>query len=172
MGKIILILGGARSGKSMYALRLAKKYKKVGFIATCQALDKEMRERILKHQKTRPKNFKTFEEFKDPLSLLNRIKKDFDCIIIDCLTLLVSNLILDGYKENEVLKNISNLLGALKKASAESIIVSNETGLGIVPAHKLGRDFRDIIGRVNQLVAKDADEVFFIVAGLAMTIKK
>jgi len=171
MGKITFILGGARSGKSMYALRLAKKRKRVAFIATCQALDREMQERIRLHQKQRSEHWKTFEEPRNLNSLLMRMGDAFDCILIDCLTLLVSNLILSGYKKEEVLKEIKAMLTSLRKKRAKVIMVSNEVGLGLVPANKLGRDFRDIAGRVNQAVAEEADEVFFTISGIPMKIK-
>jgi adenosylcobinamide kinase/adenosylcobinamide-phosphate guanylyltransferase len=171
MGKIILILGAARSGKSLYAASLAKKQRKVAFVATSQALDKEMQERIRLHQKSRPKDWKTFEEPKDLAPLLKRIADTFDCIIIDCLTLLISNLILDGYKEAKILKDIQKLVVNLKNKRAKVIMVSNEVGLGLVPVNKLGRQFRDIAGKVNQIVASEADEVLFMVAGLPMNIK-
>jgi adenosylcobinamide kinase/adenosylcobinamide-phosphate guanylyltransferase len=165
------ILGGARSGKSTYACKLAHKYKKVAFIATCVGLDKEMRERIRLHKESRPKHWATFEEDKDLGKLLEKVDNSFDCILIDCLTLLVSNLILAGYNQEQIIKKISDMLCVLNKKKARVIIVSNEVGLGIVPANKLGRDFRDIAGRVNQLVAGSCDEVFFIAAGIALKIK-
>jgi len=171
MAKIILILGGARSGKSNYALSLAKNQKKVAFIATCQGLDKEMRGRILRHQKSRPKSWKTFEEPKELANLLVKMGNVFDCIVIDCLTLLVSNLILSGHKEGGIFKKIKALLAELKKKKAKVIIVSNEVGLGIVPASKLGRNFRDIAGRVNQIAAKEADEVYFTISGIPIKVK-
>ena|SRR3989338_6974655 len=171
MGKITFILGGARSGKSAYALGLAKKYRKVAFVATCQPLDKEMQERIRVHKEARPGHWRTFEEPKDIGALSGKIGNEFDCIIIDCLTLLVSNLILDGYKEEGVLKKINAMLAGLRKKKAKVIIVSNETGLGLVPANKLGRDFRDAAGKVNQAIAKEASEVFFNVSGIPMKIK-
>ncbi len=171
MGKITLILGGARSGKSSCALELARKHKRVAFIATCQALDKEMEKRIKLHRQARPKHWKTFEEPKDVSSLLTKIGSEFDCFIIDCLTLLISNLILDGYKQEAVLKKVNAVLGILKKKKAEAIIVSNEVGLGIVPANRLGRDFRDIAGQANQTVAQQAGQVFFMAAGLPLKIK-
>lgn len=171
MGKIILILGGARSGKSTHAVILAKKHKKTAFIATCQPLDKEMRERILLHKEARPKSWKTFEEPKDIEGLLRKIGNEFDCVIIDCLTLLVSNLILAGHKEEDILKKIKAIAANLRKKKAKIIIVSNEVGLGIVPANRLGRGFRDITGRVNQIAAKIADEVLFIVSGVPLKIK-
>lgn len=171
MKKITLILGGARSGKSTYALSLAKKYKKVAFIATCQGLDKEMRERIKLHKESRPKHWETFEEPRDLVKLLDKINSSFDCILIDCLTLLVSNLVLAGDGQEAVIRNIEGLLFVLGKKRARIILVSNEVGLGLVPVNKLGRDFRDISGRVNQLVAAKADEVFFTVSGIALKIK-
>jgi len=171
MGRIIFILGGARSGKSTYALELAKKYKKVAFIATCQGLDAEMKKRIRLHQKTRPKHWSTFEESNDLEPLLMKISKRFNCAIIDCLTLWVSNLILGEYKQGEIIKKVNALLSKLRSKRTKIIMVSNEVGLGIVPAHKLGRDFRDIAGKVNQLVAKEADEVFFMVSGIPWRIK-
>ncbi len=171
MSKITLILGGARSGKSTYAIALAKKYKKVAFVATCQALDKEMAERIELHRKTRPQNWKTFEESKDIASLLMKIENGFDCIIIDCLTLLVSNLILSGIKEKQILEKINAMLANLRKKKAKTIIVSNEVGLGIVPKNKLARNFRDIAGKINQIIAQESDTVFFMVAGIPMQLK-
>lgn len=171
MAKIILILGGARSGKSSYAAGLAKKYKKVAFIATCRPLDKEMHQRISLHQKTRPKHWRTYEETKNPASLLMKLGNTFDCIIVDCLTLLVSNLILDGSKEKEILGRLRAMLASLRNKKARVIMVSNEVGLGVVPANKLGRDFRDIAGLVNQMVAKEASGVFFMVSGIPIRIK-
>ena len=171
MGKIILILGGARSGKSTYALALAKKHKDVAFIATCEGLDKEMRERIKRHKEARPRHWQTFEEPKEIAGLLAKLGNGFDCILIDCLTLLVSNLLLTKHKEAEIIKRTEVMLAQLKKKKAKVILVSNEVGLGLVPANKLGRDFRDIAGKVNQLAAAKADEVFFIVSGIPMRVK-
>lgn len=166
-----MVLGGARSGKSSYAAAMAKKNKKVAFIATCGPRDEEMRQRILLHRKARPKHWQTYEAFRDIHLLLMKIGNNFDCVIIDCLTLLVSNLILEGCKEKEITQNIKAMLSALESKKARAIIVSNEVGLGVVPASRLGRDFRDIAGRINQLVAKEAAEVFFIAAGIPIKIK-
>lgn len=171
MNKITLILGGARSGKSSYALSLAKRYKKVAFIATCQGKDEEMRKRIKLHKETRPKHWETFEEPKDVDLLLEKVPDVFNCIVIDCLTLLVSNLLLLNSNQKEIEDKIKKILSVLKNKKTQVIIVSNEVGLGIVPEHKLAREFRDIAGRVNQLVAKQADEVWFICAGLPLKIK-
>lgn len=171
MGKITFILGGARSGKSTYALKLAKKYKKVAFIATCKPLDLEMRRRIKLHKKIRPAHWQTFEPTQDIPLLLKKISSKFEVIIIDCLTLLVSNLLLRGLKEGAVEEKIEEMLSMLKRLKSSSIIVSNEVGLGIVPKNKLARDFRDIAGRINQIVADKSGEVFFLVSGIPWRIK-
>jgi len=171
MNKITFIVGGARSGKSTHALGLAKKYRDVAFVATCQGLDKEMRERICLHQRARPAHWKTFEETKEIAPLVMKIGSAFDCIIIDCLTLLVSNLMLNGLSGEEILQKVREFLAQVRKKKARVIIVSNEVGLGIVPATKLGRGFRDVAGKVNQAVARVADEVIFMVSGLPLKIK-
>jgi adenosylcobinamide kinase/adenosylcobinamide-phosphate guanylyltransferase len=171
MGKIILILGGARSGKSAYAVESAKRHKKVAFIATCQPLDKEMSRRIRLHQHNRPSHWSTFEESKDLAPLLSKITGKFDCLIIDCLTLWISNLILAGYTQEKILNKINAMMDILREEKAKAIIVSNEVGLGIVPANKLARNFRDIAGQVNKVVAKKGDEVFFTISGIPTMIK-
>lgn len=169
--KITLILGGARSGKSSYALSLAKKYKKVAFVATCLGLDKEMRERIKLHKESRPKDWETFEEPKELPKIIRNLSTKFDCILIDCLTLLVSNLVLSGDKQEEVVRKIKEIFSVLSEKKARIILVSNEVGLGLVPVNKLGREFRDIAGKVNQIAATEANEVLFMVAGLPMNVK-
>ncbi|MDP2831567.1 MAG: bifunctional adenosylcobinamide kinase/adenosylcobinamide-phosphate guanylyltransferase [Candidatus Omnitrophota bacterium] len=171
MNKITLILGGARSGKSSYALSLAQRYKKVAFIATCQGKDQEMRERIKLHKEARPKHWETFEEPRELAELIGKLSNRFDCILIDCLTLLVSNLVLSGDKQGQIFKKINELLLVLGKKKVKIILVSNEVGLGLVPVNKLGREFRDIAGRVNQIAAQQAGQVFFMAAGLSLKIK-
>ncbi|MFA5149839.1 MAG: bifunctional adenosylcobinamide kinase/adenosylcobinamide-phosphate guanylyltransferase [Candidatus Omnitrophota bacterium] len=171
MGKITLVLGGARSGKSTYALSLPGKKKKVAFIATGEGLDREMRERILKHQKARPKDWKTFEEPRDLTALIARIGDNYGCIIVDCLTLLISNLILAKDKEKTIREKCAAWLLQLEKKKAKIILVANEVGLGIVPLTKLGRDFRDVAGRINQLAAQEAQEFYLIAAGIPLKIK-
>ncbi len=173
MGKIIFILGGARSGKSAYAVRLAKRLdKNVAFLATCLALDKEMKERILLHKKKRPAHWQTFEQPKDLIATLRKICPKFNIIIIDCLTLLIANLLEKGFKSIAIENRIAKILRVLKQSKSTSIIVSNEVGLGIVPRNPLGRTFRDLAGRVNQKVAEKANDVFFMVSGLPLKIKK
>jgi adenosylcobinamide kinase/adenosylcobinamide-phosphate guanylyltransferase len=171
MVKITFILGGARSGKSTYALELAKKHKNVAFIATCQGLDAEMKKRIKLHKESRPRHWETFEEAKDVALKLASIDDKFDCIVIDCLTLLVSNLLLAKDNHKTIEAKIDRMLEHLRKKKGQAIIVSNEVGLGVVPANKLARDFRDIAGKINQIVAREADEVFFMASGLPCRIK-
>lgn len=173
MGKITFIIGGARSGKSQYALKLAKeeKAKNVAFIATAKPLDSEMKKRIELHKKKRPKYWRTFQEPQNVSGLLKKSSNKFELILIDCLTLLISNLLLANLKQDNIEEEARKILSALKKTKASSIIVSNEVGLGIVPENKLARDFRDIAGRINQLVAEKSDEVFFLVSGIPWRIK-
>lgn len=171
MKKLIFVAGGARSGKSNFAASIAKKHNRVAFIATCQPLDREMVKRIKIHRESRPENWKTFEEPQKVAVLLNKIDGDYDCILIDCFTLLVSNLLLAKHTEEKIIAEVQSILTNIKKKKVAAIIVSNEVGLGLVPNTKLGRDFRDIAGKVNQLVAKEADEVYFTVSGIPVKIK-
>lgn len=177
MGKCVLILGGARSGKSNYAQKMASSYGgKVLFLATAQALDEEMRLRIESHRKARPKSWRTLEL---ACGLGNGIAKhigDSKVVIIDCLTLLVSNLVGRGGSAEEaercVRREINSLLRCLDKVRATFIIVSNEVGLGLVPDNPLGRLYRDLLGKANQAVARRADEVYFMVAGMPTKLKE
>jgi adenosylcobinamide kinase/adenosylcobinamide-phosphate guanylyltransferase len=172
MGNITFILGGARSGKSQFAIKLAKeKTKKVAFIASCKPLDLEMKKRIMLHKKARPIHWQTFEEPRDIVSVLKKIGDKFELILIDCLTLFISNLLLKSFKEASIEYEVNKILSTLKKIKAKSIIISNEVGLGIVPENKLARDFRDIAGRMNQLVAAKSNEVFFMTASIPLKIK-
>ncbi len=171
MSKVTFILGGARSGKSAYAIELAKRYRRVAFVATCNALDKEMRRRIEQHRKIRPKEWPTFELIQDMPKFLKEIGSKFEMIIIDCMTLMVSDLILKGLREDVIEEEIEKMVSVLKKIKSSSIIVSNEVGLGIVPKNRPARGFRDIAGRVNQIVTYNADSVFFMFSGLPLRLK-
>lgn len=173
MGKITFVIGGARSGKSNHAAELVKsgKFKRIAFIATGQALDDEMKQRIAHHKKTRPVGWRTFEEPCDVARLVKKIGGRYELILLDCLTLLVSNLVMKKLSGKDIEREAKNIAFELKKAKADSVVVSNEVGLGIVPDNKLGRDFRDVAGRVNQIVASAADEAIFTVAGMPWRIK-
>lgn len=173
MGNITFIIGGSRSGKSAYAQELAKgSGRRVAFIATCIDLpDAEMKKRIMMHRKSRPKHWKTFEATQNLPLLLKQIGGKFEVIIVDCLTLLVSGLMLKGHKESIIINKINQLLKTSQKIKAKTIIVSNEVGLGIVPDNYLARNFRDIAGRINQITANKSDNVFFLVSGLPWRLK-
>ncbi len=169
MGKLIFILGGARAGKSSFALELAKKSgKRVTFIATATPIDSEMKERIKEHKNIRPKDWKTIEITKDLDKKIEQQKSG--TILIDCLTIYVSHLI--NLKEPEILNHIRKVIEAIKKSGTEFIVVSNEVGAGIHPNNKLGRYYRDVLGKANQMFAGAADEFYVMFAGIPVDIKK
>jgi adenosylcobinamide kinase/adenosylcobinamide-phosphate guanylyltransferase len=173
MGKLVLVLGGARSGKSRFAAGLAsKKNKKTAFVATCVPADEEMKQRIAQHRSSRPASWKTFEEAENLAGLIAKINNDFDYILLDCLTLWLSNLLLKGCSEDKIQNEINKMVSCIKKGRAHLIIVSNEVGSGIVPEHKLGRDFRDMAGRIHQSLAHESHDVYLIVSGIPCAIKK
>jgi len=172
VGKFIFVLGGAKSGKSAYTISYAKKNSaKVVYIATAKAGDLEMRERIKKHKLSRPKSWKTVEESFELLSALKKCASKYEIIIIDCLTLYLSNLMLKGLKSQEINKRVKNLTNYISKSNQTVLLISNEVGLGIVPQNKMAREFRDISGLANQIAAKKADEVIFMQAGIPTSIK-
>ena len=170
--KIIFITGGARSGKSRFAEELARPFPgSKAYLATAQALDEEMAERIRRHQKNRAADWQTLEE---PLKVPECIHAEgnrFDLILLDCLTLWVSNLIMAERKEQEILGEGDRLVQACRGARGSIILVGNEVGLGIVPDNAQARMFRDLSGLIQQKVAREADEVYFLVSGIAQRIK-
>ena len=171
MKRIIFITGSVRSGKSDLAVQLAKKEgKQVLFLATCRPADDEMRERVDNHQKSRPENWETIEEEKAIASVIADCAPD-KIIIIDCLTLWVTNLLLSGLIEKEIDEKITELIHALQATSSIVILVSNEVGWGIVPEHELARRFRDIMGRAHQRISRMSHEVYLVIAGIPMKIK-
>lgn len=167
--RITLILGGARSGKSRLAEELAAERKgPLVYIATAEAWDDEMRARIAEHKARRDSRWRSIEA---PLGIaeeLQAVPVDTGAVLIDCLTLWLSNQMHAG---GDVAAETENLLGALGAARCPVILVSNEVGLGIVPENKLARDFRDAQGRLNQQVAAAADHVIFTAAGLPLILK-
>lgn len=191
MGKIIFITGGARSGKSSFALNMASELEGgKAFIATAQALDEEMRERIERHRMARGREWKTIEE---PIEIAEAVKGlggDYSAAIIDCITLWLSNLMM---KEHTIVKSpldpplpkggmggleafpmqVADILQSLEEAgkSITLYIVSNEVGMGIVPENEIARRFRDYAGTLNRKIAEAADEVFLMVSGIPMRIK-
>ena len=174
--QIILLLGGARSGKSHYAQQLAAELgSKVLFVATGEGLDEEMQARIAEHKKGRPKIWRTLEVTTGVGKKVDKQIGDAEVVVIDCITLLISNL-LHGkadYPEAEkrVQAEINGLINAMDKLDTTFIIVSNEVGMGLVPDNKLGRIYRDLLGKANQLLAKHATEVYLMVACLPVQVK-
>jgi adenosylcobinamide kinase/adenosylcobinamide-phosphate guanylyltransferase len=173
MAKIIFILGGARSGKSAFAVELAKGYKKVAYIATAQAQDDEMAERVRFHKASRPDSWQVIESPLDADGVIKDLNGKVDFVLFDCVTLYLTNLINNvGVQNFEPLQEkIEILCKACRETSADVAIVSNEVGLGIVPDNELSRRFRDLAGKANQIIAKEADEVYFLTAGIAQRIK-
>lgn len=170
MSELTLILGGARAGKSNFAEKVAREAGRVVYIATAEALDDEMRERIENHKKGRSLDWETIESPNNLMESIRQIDSDVDLIIIDCLTVYISNL-LARFSGEEILKNVSEALNALNDFDGKTIFVSNEVGAGIVPDNKMARDYRDVLGKTNQIVAEAAKEVHLMVAGIPVKIK-
>jgi adenosylcobinamide kinase/adenosylcobinamide-phosphate guanylyltransferase len=187
--RLIVILGGARSGKSAFAERLAASSdRSVAFIATALAGDDEMRERIARHRASRPKGWHTLEEPLDLAGAVRTASNLAEVLLLDCITLWLANWLFQQYGTNDEEEFASSALfdeGALKKevgALLEAvnslapnktlIVVTNEVGLGIVPAYPLGRVYRDALGYVNQCLARAANRVYLMVAGIAVDIKR
>lgn len=191
MGQITFVLGGARSGKTTFAEQRALEIggQHVLFLATAEAGDNEMKERITRHQASRPPGWRTAEA---PLSVRAALDAEYQgeaVVLLDCITLLVSNYLLhaagsginlpdtpeinpfDPAIESEVKEEIGLILDFFSERQAALIAVSNEVGSGIVPPYELGRAYRDLLGRANQMVATAADEVILMVAGLPMRVK-
>jgi adenosylcobinamide kinase/adenosylcobinamide-phosphate guanylyltransferase len=162
-----LVLGGARSGKSVYAERLLAKYAgQWVYLATAQPIDDEMKSRIAEHQLRRGEGWHTIEA---PIALVDVLNRESaQPVLVDCLTLWLTNLTLGGH---DIAAAIAGLEAALSRRQGPTILVSNEVGMGIIPQTPLGRLFRDDAGRLNQRMAARAEHVVFIIAGLPLTLK-
>jgi len=183
--KCILILGGARSGKSRFAQELAQQLgKKVLFVATGESLDEVMEARIKELKLSRPQDWRTLEASVNVGERLREQIRDAEVVIIDCLTLLVSNVLTRGDKESlesyqmdyatmaeRVVAEIEGLTRCINNTNAIFIVVSNEVGMGLVPPYRLGRTYRDLLGKANQLLAQQADNVYLMVAGIPWQLK-
>lgn len=166
---ITFVLGGARSGKSRFALEKASAYKgKKIYIATAQAIDDEMKDRIERHKKERSGEWATFEEPLNISTLISDIHRSYDVILLDCLTLWLSNLLLNS---KNVEAEIESFISSLSTIHCSLFTVSNEVGTGIVPNNALSRRFRDLSGYLNQKMAAIADEVYLMTAGIPLKIK-
>ncbi len=170
-GRIILVLGGASSGKSEAALKLAGSRGPRAFVATGQGLDGEMAARIARHQATRSADWETVEEPLETEAWFAKQGPRYRTILFDCVTLWLSNLVGTGLKESVILTRAGTLVQRMRTAAARVVIVSNELGFGLVPAEPATRAFRDLAGRVNQQIAAGVDEVHLIVSGLWLRLK-
>ena len=179
MGKIILVTGGARSGKSTFAEQyVAKKGKKIGYIATSQICDDEMEFRVKLHQKRRPQDWTTFEAAFDAHTVLAEQGKNYDMFLFDCMTIYISNILSHVHDIGAfdqiyelVTGKLNELIMAIKNSDATVVIVTNEVGAGIVPENKLARIYRDLAGLSNQILAQAAEDVYLVVAGMPVNLK-
>ena len=173
MKKFTFIFGGVRSGKSDHAVKIAESTaKNVVFMATAGANDGEMKKRINAHKRARPAYWALIEEGIDIDLAIKRIKIGTDLVLIDCLGLLVTNLLMEKMSDSTIKKKINAICSAIKKASFNVIVVSNDVGSGLVPDNLLARRFSDLLGLANQIMAKNADKVIFMQAGISIPIKE
>ena len=191
MGRLILLLGGARSGKSSFAEARAQEIAadSVLYVATAEIRDEEMRLRAIKHRAARPAAWVTVEAPRNVARAIRQERSGQRVILLDCMTVMVSNLLLDvaGPEKNpfddpsadpfdakiefNVMDEVDALINFMRETDVELFVVSNEVGMGLVPPYELGRAYRDILGRANQAMAHHADEVYLLVAGLPMKVK-
>ena len=170
----LFILGGARSGKSRFAVSDAARAGRVAFVATARAADDDMARRIARHRAERPRHWKTVEEPYDLVQHLTGLEDAFDAVVVDCLTLWVSNCLLRGDTDDAILDEaeaLAKLVGRLGRRATSFTVVSNEVGEGVHPETAMGLRFRDLLGFVNQRVAAACDRVVLMVAGVPLTIK-
>ena len=199
MGRLTLILGGARSGKSSYAEQRAKDVggANVLYVATSETKDDEMQQRVEKHRSERPPGWGTVEAPRNVAQALRQARdtalrqerSDAKVVLLDCMTFLVANHLMDAAApeddpfdapssdpfdakiEADVVAEVEAIIAYLRETEVEMLVVSNEVGLGVVPPYELGRAYRDILGRANQILARHADEVLLLVAGIPMKVK-
>ncbi len=171
MRDVIYISGGARSGKSSFALQCAQRYRHKAFLATAEPFDDEMRARVEKHRQERGSDFHTIEE---PLHLdraLQHPPDGIDVVIVDCLTVWAGNLLYKLESSDLMTSHIDRLLAVLENPPSNVILVSNEVGMGIVPDNAMAREFRDMAGIINQRVAKVSTEAWLLCSGIPMRLK-
>lgn len=187
--KIVLVLGGSRSGKSEFAEKLMRRSegKRKGYIATSRILDEEMKYRVLLHQERRPADWKTFEILSEAGEAMGTVLAETDTVLFDCITMYVNNILMEhiskkpvetlGVEDLETLqqaleKDLARMFEEISKTSGKEIIfVSDELGMGIVPANAMSRVYRDLVGLANQYVARRAGEVYLSVAGITVELK-
>jgi adenosylcobinamide kinase/adenosylcobinamide-phosphate guanylyltransferase len=170
-GRVIVVGGGVRSGKSAFALARARALgERRGFVATAQAFDDEMAARIAEHVRTRGPGFVTIEE---PVELPARLAqlRDLDVVVVDCLTLWLSNLLLRDEPAARIADRVHELAGVVRDRPFHTILVTNEVGMGVVPDSPLGRAFRDIAGLAHQELARVADEIYLAALGVIVRLR-
>ena len=169
---MIFITGGCRSGKSRYALQYANQhYSRKVFLATCEALDEEMARRIENHKKVRGPEWRTIEEPVEIARKIRECERGGEVILIDCLTLWLYNLLMKWDDDLKIIGEAEKLIETIKQSPASFILVSNEVGMGIVPADPLSRRYRDLLGTMNQRIAEALDTVIFMVSGIPIFLK-
>jgi adenosylcobinamide kinase/adenosylcobinamide-phosphate guanylyltransferase len=180
---MILVTGGARSGKSRHAESLIAQAPQVLYIATSQIFDEEMAARIQHHREGRPAHWRTAERWQQLDALITPDNAPEEAILLECITTMVTNLLFqlggdsdpDGWDyaamEDAIAREIEALIAACQRCPAKVVLVTNEVGMGIVPENRLARHFRDIAGRVNQKLAQAADDVWLVVSGIGVKIK-
>lgn len=180
-----MVTGGSRSGKSSYAEKLCKDTNdKVAYIATSIAFDEGMKDRIKKHRNSRPKSWQTYEIYKDIYSHIHEISKDQNTVLLDCVTLLVNNLMFEfdldwdscnrtdiDNVESYIQDQVDKLIKEIRKTNIYFVFVTNELGMGVIPGNRLSRVYTDIAGRVNQKIADLSDEVYIVISGIPLKIK-
>jgi adenosylcobinamide kinase/adenosylcobinamide-phosphate guanylyltransferase len=191
MGRLTLILGGARSGKSTFAEERAKELggDSVLYVATSESKDEEMQQRVTKHRAGRPSAWGTLEAPRNVAQALREQRSAARVVLMDCMTFLVANYLMEAVApkddpfgdlradpfdpqiEADVVTEVETLVAYMQESEVELLVVSNEVGLGVVPPYELGRAYRDILGRANQILAQHADEVQLLVAGIPMKVK-
>jgi len=167
----LLIVGGARSGKSRFAVERLSADARIVFIATAEARDEDMVKRIARHRAERPARWSTVEEPFDLAARLQALEGAYDGILVDCLTLWVSNLLLRGDLDDAILAQAETLAGLIGRRRSSVTVVSNEVGEGVHPETAMGLRFRDVLGHVNQRIAAACDSVVLMVAGIPLTVK-
>jgi adenosylcobinamide kinase/adenosylcobinamide-phosphate guanylyltransferase len=168
---VMLVLGGVRSGKSRYAQAEASRFARVTFVATARRSDVEMRRKITVHRRERPREWKTVEAQKNLDRFILREGASADLLLVDCLTTYCGGLLSPRGVSPAQCKHLASVVDAIANTRASVFLVSNEVGSGVVPAFKSGRLYRDLLGEVNQQVARIADRVVLLVAGLPVTLK-
>ena len=185
MGRIITVTGGAKSGKSVVAEELCRRRNNsTGYIATSIPFDDDMKDKVKKHVERRPKEWKTYEIYKDVHKFINEISKECETVMLDCVTLMINNLMFEfcenpdemdadriGEMEDYILSQFKELIEEIKKTELYFIFVTNETGMGVIPANRLSRIYSNIAGKINQFLTSESDDVYLTVSGIPLRIK-